>query len=154
MVSLCLAAGFAAGVCHALPGDFFPPAPPPFPAWATQEWIYDAAGIVAGETVHQCATCDQWIACTVIGDVTLRSYHPWRLRLGRWNGWRRPGVRHLKAIRCALEGGCCTTAPVCAYLGSLSDYTRHWRFSFAREQQVFVIGNQYGVLACVPSYDN
>jgi hypothetical protein len=153
MVSLCLAAAFAAGACRALLGDFHPPAPPPLPAWATQEWVYDAAGIVAGETVHRCAECDLWIACTVVGDVTLRGYHPWRLRPGRWHGWRRPGVRHLAAVEDALRGGC-VSAPDCAYLGSLSDYLGHWRYGLAGKRRVLVIGSQWGVIVCIPGDDD
>jgi hypothetical protein len=144
----CLITSLAVGACYA-------PVPPPLPPdWATDAWIYDAAGIVAGETVHDCAICDQWIACTVVEDVTLRGYHPWRLRPreedgpGRWLGWRRPGERHLAAVKKALEGGC-TDAPECAFLGSLSDYTGNWRFGLAHERQIFVIGNQWGVIACI-----
>jgi len=153
MVNLCLAAGLAAGICYALPGDFHPPAPPPLPEWATQQWLYVAAGIVAGETVHDCATCDLWIACTVVGDVERRGYHPWRLRPGRWHGWREPGERHYEAIRQALRG-LCDAAPKCAYLGSLSDYAGNWRFNLAHEQRVTAIGNRHGVLTCIPPRDD
>lgn len=150
MVSLCLAACITADTCQALPSE----CPPLLPGWATPRWIHDAAGIVAGETVHDCATCDRWIACTVVKDVTLRGYHPWRLRPGRWHGWRRPGERHLTAVEAALKGECRDT-PECAYLGSLSDYTRNWRFNLAREQQVSAIGNSRGVIVCVlPLNDN
>jgi len=145
IVNLCLAAGFATGVCHALPGDF---QPAPVPAWATQEWIYDAAGIIAGETVPDCQECDMWIACAVVEDVMKRGYHPWQLRPGRWHGWREPQERHLAAVREALEGGC-ETAPTCAYLGSLSDYTGHWRFGLARERLSYIVGNAHGALVCV-----
>ena len=152
-LTACLAAGYASGVCHTLlPSDIPPPLPPD---WATEQWIYKAAGIVAGETVHDCAMCDLWIACTVVGDVTVRGYHPWRLRPakagepGRWNGWREPGERHYEAVREALAGDC-ASAPECAYLGSLSDYTGHWRYGLARERQVFVIGNRFGTIICVP----
>ena len=150
VLQVCLAAGYAAGICHTLlPSDIPPPAPPPLPAWATQQWIYDAAGIVAGETVRDCIVCDLWVACTVVEDVTRRNYHPWRLRPGRWHGWRRPGERHLAAIGDALEGGC-ASAPICAYLGSLSDYTGNWRFGLASERQVLAIGGRHGVIVCVP----
>lgn len=148
MINACLAAVVAAGTCHALPGDFHPPALPPLPEWATQEWVYTAAGIVAGETVHRCAECDQWIACTIVGDVTLRGYHPWRLRPGRWHGWRIPRERHLTAIRDALEYRC-DAVPNCAYLGSLSDYTGRWRFGLARGKLSLIIGNSHGAIVCV-----
>lgn len=73
----CLVTSLIAGPCYASE-------PPPLPDWATPQWAYDAGGIVAGETVRDCATCDRWIACTIVEDVTLRNYHPWRLRPGRW----------------------------------------------------------------------
>lgn len=146
ILRLCLAAGYASGICHTLlPSDIPPPLPPD---WATERWVYDAAGIVAGETVSDCMMCDMWIACTVVEDVTLRNYHPWRLRPGRWHGWREPSEGHLEAIRDALEGRC-DAAPECAYLGSLSDYMGHWRSGLASERRVLVIGNGHGAMACV-----
>lgn len=157
VLRLCLAAGYASGICHTLqPSDIPPPLPPD---WATPQWIHDAAGIVAGETVPNCAECDAWVACTIVGDVTLRGYHPWRLRPterdkpGRWHGWREPGERHWGVIRNALEGKC-TGVPTCAFLGSLSDYTGHWRYGLASEQQVLVIGNRFGAIVCVTSNDD
>lgn len=144
-VRLCIAAGVAAGICHA-EGPNLPATQ--MPEWATPEWVYDAAGIVAGETVPRCDECDRWVACTAIGDVAKRGYHPWRLRPGRWHGWRRPGERHLEAVMAALEGRC-DAAPECAYLGSLSDYTGNWRFGLASERQVLVIGNRFGAISCV-----
>jgi len=146
-IHACLATGLVAGPC-------FVTLPPLAPDWATQQWVYDAAGIVAGETVRDCATCDLWIACTVVEDVTLRGYHPWRLRPinadepGRWYGWRRPRVRHLAAIREALEGTC-ASVPSCTYLGSLSDYSSNWRFSLAKERPSYIIGNAHGAIVCV-----
>jgi len=142
----CLVTGLAAGPCLAA-------LPPQSPDWATPRWVYDAAGIVAGETVHDCSECDEWIACTVVGDVTLRNYHPWRLRPGRWHGWRRPGEQHLEAVRDALMGGC-TDTPVCAYLGSASDYLGRWRFGLARERPALVIGNSRGAIVCIAPLDD
>jgi len=150
-IRLCIATGMAAGICRA-EGLDLPLALTP--EWATPEWIYDAAGIVAGETVPNCTECDSWIACTIVADVVERGYHPWRLRpteagkSGRWYGWRRPGERHLNAIRDALADGC-ENVPVCAYLGSASDYLGNWRFGLASERRVFVIGNRFGAIACV-----
>jgi hypothetical protein len=146
-LAACLVAGYASGICHTLLPDDIPPLLPP--AWATPRWVHDAAGIVAGETVPDCAECDAWVACTIIEDVTLRGYHPWRLRPGRWHGWREPGERHYKAIRRALRGHC-ASAPECAYLGSFSDYTGHWRFNLAQAQPVLAIGNSRGVIVCIP----
>ena len=155
VLQVCLAAGYAAGICHTLlPSDIPPPAPPPLPAWATSRWVYDAAGIVAGETVPHCAECDLWIACTVMRDVAERNYHPWRLRPGRWHGWREPREQHLEAVEGALEAGGCLGVPTCAYLGSLSDYAGNWRFGLAHERQVLVIGNRYGAIVCIPSDDD
>lgn len=154
VLQICLAAGYAAGICHTLlPSDIPPPALPPLPAWATPRWIHDAAGIVAGETVPDCAECDAWIACTVVGDVVERNYHPWRLRPGRWHGWREPRERHLEAIRGALEGTC-DDAPECAYLGSIADYLGHWRYGLASERQVLAIGNRHGVIVCIRQEDD
>ena len=151
VLQLCLAAGYASGVCHTLlPGDIPPPL---LPDWATDAWVYEAAGIVAGETVPDCAECDLWVACTIVGDEELRGYHPWRLRPGRWHGWREPRERYLTAVEKALEGKC-AGVPTCAFLGSLSDYTGHWRYGLASEQQVFVIGNKFGAIACVISSDD
>ena len=155
MVNTCLIACLTAGVCISLPCNARPPAPPPLPDWATREWVHDAAGIVAGETVPDCAECDLWIACTIVGDVEERGYHPWRLRPaeadkpGRWYGWRGPRARHYEAVEKALRDGC-TKVPECAYLGSLSDYALIWRFGLASERQVLVIGNGRGAMACVP----
>lgn len=146
ILQLCLAAGYASGVCRTLlPADIPPPLPP---GWATAAWVHDAAGIVAGETVPDCAECDLWIACAVFEDVTLRNYHPWRLRPGRWHGWREPGERHWEAVRAALRGGC-EDAPECAFLGSLRDYNLGWRFGLASEKVSCIIGNKYGVIACI-----
>ena len=147
-MNTCLAACLAAGVCLSLPCNVRPPPSPPLPEWATREWIHDAAGIVAGETVPQCAECDLWIACAVVEDVTLRDHRPWRLRPGRWHGWRRPGERHLAAIKDALRDRC-EDIPTCAYLGSLSDYSLTWRFSLAKERPSYIIGNAHGVMVCV-----
>lgn len=150
MVNTCLTACLTTGICLSLPCE-----PPPLPAWATPRWVRDAAGIVAGETVPNCAECDLWIACTVVGDVEERGYHPWRLRPaeadrpGRWNGWRGPRERHMAAIEDALKGKC-AGVPTCAFLGSLSDYTGRWRYGLARERQVLVIGNGRGAMACIP----
>ena len=144
MVGLLLVACITAETCQGLPVT----SPSPLD-WATPRWVHDAAGIVAGETVHDCATCDMWIACTIVEDVTLRGYHPWRLRLGRWHGWREPRERHWEAVRDALEGRC-AKIPECAYLGSFSDYLGHWRYGLAEEQLAHVIGNQRGAIVCVP----
>ena len=149
----CLITSLAAGPCYAAP---VPIAPPPLPDWATQEWIHDAAGIVAGESVPGCDLCDLWIACTVVEDVTVRGYHPWRLRPaeedrpGRWYGWREPGGRHLMAVERALNMGGCSEAPTCAYLGSLNDYAGNWRFGLAQGELCHVIGNRHGAIICVP----
>lgn len=146
----CLATSLVAVPCYA------PPALPPLPAWATDAWIHDAAGIVAGETVPNCAECNLWIACAVVEDVTLRGYHPWRLRPtekdkpGRWHGWREPSERHLGAIEDALGRGC-GAIPECAYLGSFSDYTLHWRYGLASERRALIIGNRHGAMACILS---
>ena len=154
MVNTCLVACLAAGVCISLPCNVRPPAPPPLPDWATREWVHDAAGIVAGETVPDCAECDLWIACTIVGDVEERGYHPWRLRpaeagrLGRWYGWRGPRARHVAVIKDALRGKC-ESAPTCAYLGSLSDYAENWRFGLAQERPALIIGNRFGAIVCV-----
>ena len=151
-VRLCIVTGVAAGICHA-EGPDLPLALTP--EWATPEWIYDAAGIVAGETVPNCTECDSWIACTIVADVEERGYHPWRLRAAvaggsaRWYGWRRPSDHHLDAVRMAL-GGRCADVPVCAYLGSLLDYAENWRFDLARKESCHVIGNQFGAIVCVP----
>lgn len=146
VLRLCLAAGYASGICHTLLPSDIPAALPP--DWTTPRWIHDTAGIVAGETVPDCTECDLWVACTVVGDVTLRHYPPWRLRLGRWNGWKQPGERHLGAVVAALEGGC-DAVPECAYLGSLSDYTLHWRYGLAKERPSRIIGNSHGAIVCV-----
>ena len=153
-IHACLVTSLVAGPCYVAPV-----LPPPLPAWATPRWVHDAAGIVAGESVHDCAECDLWIACAVVEDVTVRGYHPWGLRPaeagrpGRWNGWRRPGERHLAVVKKALRGGC-AEVPRCAYLGSLSDYALTWRFGLASERQVLVVGNWHGAIACVPSDDD
>ena len=149
MVGILLTACITAEACHGLPV-----APPSLPEWATQRWIRDAAGIVAGETVPNCATCDLWIACTIVEDVTLRDYHPWRLRPGRWHGWRRPSERHLVAVEKALGAGGCSAAPTCAFLGSASDYLGIWRFGLAQGELCHVIGNRHGAIICVPNDDN
>ena len=94
MVNICLAACITATVCHVPPDE----CKPTLPDWATQRWVYDAAGIVAGESVHGCAECDLWIACTVVGDVMLREYHP--LALEAW-----PLARVEAAWRETLGGG-------------------------------------------------
>ena len=151
VLRLCLAAGYASGVCHTLGLDDIPPPLPP--DWATPQWAHEAAGIVAGETVPNCIECDLWVACTIVGDVELRGYHPWRLRPGRWHGWKEPGERHLQAVQDALEGKC-AGIPTCAFLGSLRDYTGHWRYGLASERRVLVIGNGRGAIVCVPSNDN
>ena len=145
----CLVTSLVAGPCYAI----LPPAPPPLPEWATREWIHDAAGIVAGESVPGCDLCDLWIACAVVEDVTLRGYHPWHLRPGRWHGWREPRGRHYEAVRDALEGRC-DVAPECAYLGSFSDYLGRWRSGLAHERQVLAVGNSAGVVICVPDNDD
>lgn len=157
ILHLCLAAGYASGVCHTLlPSDIPPPLPPD---WATPQWVHNAAGIVAGETVPHCTECDLWIACTIVGDVTLRGYHPWRLRPakagepGRWHGWREPRERHYEAVKDALEGGC-GKIPECAYLGSFSDYTLRWRFGLAKERASRIIGSEHGVIVCIQHLDN
>lgn len=154
MVGILVVACITADACHGLP-----PALPSAPEWATPRWIRDAAGIVAGETVPDCAECDAWIACTVVEDVTIRGYHPWRLRPaeedrpGRWNGWREPGERHYEAAQAALEGKC-AGIPVCAFLGSLRDYTGHWRYGLAKERPSYIIGNAHGAIVCITSNDN
>lgn len=154
MVGLLLVACVTAEACYGLPD-----APPP-PEWATPRWIRDAAGIVAGESVPGCNPCDLWIACTVVEDVTLRGYHPWRLRPtevgkpGRWHGWREPGEQHLTAVAKALGAGGCLEVPTCAYLGSLNDYAGNWRFGLARERRVLAVGNSAGVVVCIPAGSN
>lgn len=146
----CLVTSLVAGPCYAS----LPPALPP--KWATPKWIRDAAGIVAGESVPGCDECDSWIACTVVEDVTLRGYHPWRLRPteadrpGRWHGWREPGERHLTAVAKALSAGGCLGVPTCAFLGNWNDYLGNWRFGLAHERQVLAVGNSAGVVVCVP----
>jgi len=146
----CLITSLSIGACFA-PA---PAPPPPLPGWATDAWVYDAAGIVAGETVPGCAECDLWVACTIFEDVTLRGYHPRCLRPaeedkpGRWNGWLEPGERHYEAVMDALEGNC-SGVPTCAFLGSLRDYDLGWRNSLASERRVFAIGNHHGAMACV-----
>ena len=151
-IHACLVTSLVAGSCYAP----LPPAPPPLPTWATPRWIRDAAGIVAGETVPYCDECDLWIACAVVEDVTLRGYHPWRLRPaeedgpGRWHGWREPGERHRAAVEKALSVDGCSEVPTCAYLGSLNDYAGNWRFELASERQVLVIGNGHGAMVCIP----
>lgn len=155
VVTLCLAAGFATGICHTLtPGEFSQPVLPPLPDWTTQRWIHNAAGIVAGETAPYCDLCDLWIACTIAEDVTRRGYHPWHLRSDRWHGWKQPSERHLAVMERALTAGGCDSVPVCAFLGSFSDYTGNWRFDLAHERQVFAIGNRHGAIVCIPGDDN
>lgn len=150
VLRLCLAAGYASGVCHTLqPSDIPPPLPPD---WATPRWIHDAAGIVAGETVPDCAECDLWVACTIVEDVTLRGCHPWRLWPGRWHGWREPEERHLQAVEIALEGEC-VGIPACAFLGSLRDYNLGWRFGLAKERPSRIIGNDHGAIVCIERLD-
>lgn len=75
-------------------------------------WLYHAAGIVAGEAPGGCLECARVTACT----IKLQPYN-----LGRWYGWREPTAYHKNVVLWATDENC-ASYPVCDFLGTRKDY--------------------------------
>lgn len=110
------------------------------------------AGILAGETVPNCPTCDHWIACTLADDMN-RYPDAYALHPGRWHGYKRPTQEHIDAIEESLTPGMCDDVPECMYLGNLRDYTHTWSYGAAMERPSYIVGNANGFIVCVPPRD-
>jgi hypothetical protein len=109
------------------------------------------AGILAGETVPNCPTCDHWIACTLADDLN-RYPDAYALHPGRWHGYKRPQRHHVRAMEMALAPGGCADVPTCQFLGNLRDYTHTWAPGLASERPSHVVGNQHGAIVCIPPW--
>lgn len=102
--------------------------------WATEAWIDYVAHIVASEA-RNVPTADLPVACTLVRDVTIRNYHPWKLygNPGRWHGYGLPDVADYRAVRTALEGGC-DDIPDFRYFGCMNDMGYFVRHGYVADQ--------------------
>lgn len=108
------------------------------------------ASILRGETVPNCNTCHEWIACTLISDArryreqgrSIRSLRP-----NRWRAfWQNPSQEYIDIMYDAAHGNLCQDSPRCKFVGNANDYRYNWtNFGDAK-----ISGTTNGLVVCVP----
>lgn len=118
------------------------------PAMFDTAFLDYAAHIFAGEYLPDSEIANTWIVCTILRDGLSRylaGVSPYTLHPGRWNGWKAPS----QAQRDFVTHIDCTEVPWCAFVGTISDYNV-WRHYLAPNRVSLIVGNQHGIVVCVP----